>query len=301
MITLEQLEEMRLKIKSKLTTIIAIAILAGIIIVLTGAEPFLLIIVVMGAIILGVLLTHKQRIEYTLAFKKFFVNTSLQSIFTDLKYSPEKGIARDVIASTKMMYMGDVYHSNDFISGKYKDIRFIQSDVHIEDERTRTDSNGNTETYYVTLFMGRWMIFEFNKPFKANIQVCQKGFGNNRVGGGLFSNDIYHEVKLESLEFNKCFKTYAQSEHEAFYILTPSLMEKIMKLDQLNDGKLLLCFVDNKLHVGLYDGKDSFEHAPIFSAINPEQIKTNIATDISKITMFIDELDLDNDLFRREV
>ena len=204
------------------------------------------------------------------------------------------------IASTKMMYMGDRYHSNDFISGKYKNIDFSQADVHIEEERERRDSDGNTETYYVTLFRGRWMIFDFNKTFKADLQVCQKGFGNNKAGG-LFSKDVFHKVKMESSDFNKAFNIYAQSEHEAFYILTPALMEKIMKLDQMNSGKLLLCFINNRLHIGLYDGKDSFEHAPIWKKIDPEQTKSKIAADINQITMFVDELDLDNDLFRKEV
>ena len=77
-------------------------------------------------------------------------------------------------------------------------------------------------------------------------------------------------------------------------------MEKIIKLDDMNQGRLLLCFIDNKLHIGLYDGKDSFEHAPIFKEINEGQVRENISTDIKQITMFIDELDLDNDLFRRE-
>ena len=206
---------------------------------------------------------------------------------------------RDVIASTKMMYMGDRYSSNDYISGRYKDIGFRQADVHIEEERESTDSDGNTTTYWVTIFRGRWMIFDFNKTFKADLQVCQKFFGNNKISN--WGNDTkFEKVKLESVDFNKRLNVYAQSDHEAFYLLTPPIMEKIIKLDDMNQGRLLLCFIDNKLHIGLYDGKDSFEHAPVFSQINEEQVRSNISNDIKQITMFIDELDLDNDLFRRE-
>ena len=75
-------------------------------------------------------------------------------------------------------------------------------------------------------------------------------------------------------------------------------MEKIRNLDERNEGKLLLCFIDNKLHVGIYNHEDSFEHKSVFKPIDEEKTRNEISTDIQKITMFIDELELDNDLFK---
>ena len=195
--------------------------------------------------------------------------------------------------------MGDRYSSNDYISGKYKNINVIQADVHIEEEHETTDSDGNTTTTWVTIFMGRWMIFDFNKIFKANIQVCQKGFGNSKLSNW-GSKTKYKKVMMEDQVFNNIFRTYAQDEHDAFYILTPSLMEKIKKLVNNISGKLLFCFVDNKLHIGIQNNKDSFEHG-IFTKINEEKVTNDISQDIKMITNFVDELSLDNDLFRKEV
>lgn len=143
------------------------------------------------------------------------------------------------------------------------------------------------------------MIFDFNKNFKANIQLCQKGFGNAIVSNS--GNKLkFKKVMMEDQIFNKQFSIYAQDEHEAFYILTPSLMEKIKNLANSIKGKILFCFIDNKLHIGLDNGKDSFEHS-IFTKINENKILEEIAKDIKLITDFVDELDLDNDLFRKEV
>ena len=50
--------------------------------------------------------------------------------------------------------MGDRYHSEDYISAEYKNIKFEQSDVHIEEEHESTDSEGHTTTTYVTIFKG---------------------------------------------------------------------------------------------------------------------------------------------------
>ena len=191
--------------------------------------------------------------------------------------------------------MGHRYSSNDLVIALYKNIKIIQSDVHIEERRERRNSKGNRETYWVTLFKGKWMIFDFNKSFKANLQICQKGFGDEILNNGLYNN-----IKMEDQEFNNMFWINAQNDHEAFYILTPSFMEKIKKLSNTIDGTLLLCFVNNKLHVGLHNYDDSFE-PDLYKEIDEEKITSEISKDIKQITDFVDDLDLDNNLFRREV
>lgn len=306
MITFEQLEAMRVALKKKYTllTIIGIIVLIVAAIVILSMElPFTFgfsLIMVVGVVylIIALALTSKQAKEFSLSFKSYFVKSSLEKIFTNLKYLPDSGISRETIASTNMMRMGDRYSSNDLVIGNYKNIGFTQSDVHIEEEHETRDSDGHTRRYYVTIFKGRWMIFDFNKVFKADVQVAQKGFGNNKVGSWFSGEQKFQKVEMESQEFNKAFNVYAQQPLDAFYILTPKVMEKIKNLDERNDGKLLLCFINNKLHVGIYNYEDSFEHKSVFSKIDEEKTRNDISTDIQKITMFVDELELDNDLFK---
>ena len=186
------------------------------------------------------------------------------------------------------------------IARKYKNVNFVQSDVHIEEQRER-ENNGRTERYWVTLFKGRWMIFDFNKEFKANIQVRQKGFSNAKVSNwGKKRDEKFKKIALEDLEFNQKFKVFAQDDHDAFYVLTPSLMRRIISLSSDVKGKIVLCFVNNKLHVGLQNNKDSFEHS-IFKAIKEEEVIDAVLKDIKVITSFIDDLNLENDLFRKGV
>lgn len=242
---------------------------------------------------------NKQITEFNNGFKNKYVLSSLNKIFTDLKYFPDKGLDYGVIANTRMMDMGDRYSSNDYFEGKYKNVNVKQADVHIEEEQQTTDSDGHTTTTWVTIFEGKWMIFDFNKTFTANVQVSQKGFGNSRVNNWGEKNR-YKKIEMEDAEFNKMFRIYAQNEHDAFYILTPSLMEKIKNLARTVSGKLLLCFINNELHIGLYNYKDSFEHS-VYKKIDEEKINDDISKEIKIITNFVDELDLDNSLFRREV
>ena len=76
-------------------------------------------------------------------------------------------------------------------------------------------------------------------------------------------------------------------------------MQRIKKLNNMISGKLLFCFIDNKLHIGLYNNKDSFEHS-LFSKIDENLAIESVSKDIKMITAFVDELNLDNDLFKTQ-
>ena len=297
--TIEEVETLRKKAKKNSLTGVFLSIGLAVLVSIITKGPFLFFFILIIGIIITSVVNKQPTRNFIMAFKETFVKKSLETVFTDLVYEPEKGLNSAVIANTRMMDMGDRYTSNDFISGKYKNINIVQADVHIEEEHQSTDSEGHTTTTWVTIFRGRWMVFDFNKPFKANIQVCQKGFGNSRIYNW-GAKIKYKKVMMEDQAFNNSFRTYAQDEHEAFYILTPALMEKIKKLTNNISGKLLFCFVDNKLHIGLQNGKDSFEHS-IYKKIDEEKVTNEISQDIKIITNFVDELSLDNTLFRREV
>ena len=298
---MEELEEIRIKLKKKYIigtiAIILVALILSLIIYPSAAIAIFTPIFFIGIIIM-IIATSKLSMQYKKTFKEVFVLKSLKERFTDLNYNPDIGIPYDTISKTKMINMGNKYHSEDYISAKYKDIKFEQADVHIQEEHT----NGNTTTSHVTLFKGRWMIFDFNKRFKADVQISEKGFGSSKVKT-LFGKkeELFKKVSMESESFNKKFNVFAQNEHDAFYIITPSLMDRIEKLDNIVKGKLLLCFIDNRLHIGLYDNKDSFEPESVFKTINEEETIARISNDINIITQFVDELNLDNNLFKKEV
>lgn len=296
--SIEEIETLRKKAKNQFLIGIVISIIIGLILfILVSSLPLIGIGVIIVGIIISVILGSITSNKFSLAFKNTFVLKALNSIFNNLVYEPEKGLDRAIIANTQMMNMGDRYRSNDFISGTYKNINFVQADVHIEEEHYTTDSNGNTTVTWITLFKGRWMVFDFNKVFKANIQVCQKGFSNATVNN-FFAKVKYKKVNMEDQDFNNKFRVYAQDEHDAFYILTPSLMEKIKIVTTKSKAKLLFCFIDDKLHIGINNYKDSFEPS-LFKKIDEEEILKIISDDIQVITNFVDELNLDNDLFKK--
>lgn len=238
--------------------------------------------------------TKKPRERYERAYKEYFVCTSLKTIFKNVEYEPSMGISPDVLRNTGMMYTGDRYLSNDFVKGEYKDVEFSQADVFIEEEHK--DSDGDST--YVTVFRGRWMTFEFPKKFAFKLEVVQRGFCGAIVPRSSKTGKRIKRIETESITFNKLFNVYAEDGFEMFYILTPDIIERIEELASNPKSRVILCFVDNKLHVGLHNNTDAFEapnpHRPIDEKAECERI----SSDISVIVKFIDSLKLDRNLFK---
>ncbi len=298
---MEELNQIRTQLRNRLLICFGCVVVLGIAAALVVKHAFVFFFVLVLGCILSMLVVQKPRKRYRTAFKQAFVRKSLESVFTDLEYEPDAGISYETIADTKMMSMGDRFHSEDYISGRYRNIFFEQSDVHIEEKHESTDSKGHTTTSYVTLFRGRWMIFDFNKEFRAKLQVVQKGFPSakrKRFFGK--KENLFKKVELESEAFNHAFQVYAQNEHDAFYVITPAFMERIQNLAARNTGKLLFCFIDNRLHIAIHDNKDSFEPGSVFRPIDEQASLDKIRSEIQVITQFVDELELDNNLFLME-
>ena len=289
---MNELKQLQNKAKIVLGVTIPLTIIVGIALFLYKPEYIFFVIAI---IIIPIIYCAVISKKFKSIFKDVFVKDALKAIFSDLVFEPEKGMSRNTIADTGMIYMGNRFSSNDFISGKYKDVSFVQSDVSIQDVRTHTDSKGHTHTEVVNILVGKWMIFDFNKTFKANVQVKSKFFSFSKLGN--FGDSRYQTVKMEDEDFNKKFSVHAQNEHDAFYILTPQLMEKIKNLSEGLKGRVMLCFIDNKLHVALNNNKDSFEYS-LFGKLDEAQINDYVSKEIKIITDFVDKLSLENDIFK---
>ena len=234
-----------------------------------------------------IFLTRKEANMYKKAYKGYFIEQNLKKIFTNLTYSHQSGISSSLLYSTGMINTGDVYSSNDLTIARYKNIGFIQADAHIQTEST--DSDGNTT--YTTIFKGRFMIFEFPKKFNFKLELIGKRFHAYRVPGkDKTTGRKMVKIQTESTEFNHTFKIFGQDGFETFYILDPALIVKIQAIAERYKRKVLFGFYDNKMLVGIDDGKDSFEPPKAYRPINEKQEMEKVASDIKVITDFVDAI-----------
>ena len=242
---------------------------------------FIAIIVV--AIVVNIK-TRNEMTTYQRAYKGYFVAQQLAKYFTDIKYDHEKGLDKEILKNTGMIHTGDRYRSNDLVCAKYKNVVFMQADVTIEDEHE--DSDG--DTHYVTVFKGRYMIFEFPKKFDFKMMVTSH-FEPSCLGAKM------KKIELESTDFNKDFSVYAEDGFEAFYLLDPAFIASVEDLNRAYNKRVALYFVDNKLFIGINNGNDSFEPPNPSEPIKEKAEIEKNSRDIQVITDFVDRLRLDRD------
>lgn len=120
--------------------------------------------------------------KYVNEVKETHLRKMLNDVYEDVIYSKETGIDKKTISSLNVLDMGDDYYSNDYIKAKYKNIEFETSDIRITE--TYTDSDGDRHTR--TLFAGKWIILDFNKTFKSNVNL----FSNKLRGYCVVRNNV---------------------------------------------------------------------------------------------------------------
>ncbi len=223
--------------------------------------------------------------EFKKAYKDNFVKVALGNVVNNLEYHPEYGFSKDMVDSIGMLSTGDRYSANDYFKGTYNGVNLEYSDLLIEERDT--DDEGNTT--YDTIFRGSLMIFDFHKSFKSDVCIRSRRITPVR--------NKYVKVKMEDIEFNKMFDVSALNELDAFYILTPHMMDRIKNIVKGNKSDMLFGFDNNKLYIANYNNKNGFE-PNMSKELTLENINSSINEDIIRITQFVDELNLDTNLFK---
>jgi len=223
------------------------------------------------------------------AFKHEVLTDLVASFVDNGVFDPDRGLDMTTVYGTEFLKRADRSHTEDFLSGSMDGVEFVSSDVKLEERHVEHTKNG-TRTTWETYFLGRVFVFEFNKSFDGYLQVLE--------GGRPVVKRKYSKVKLESVAFNKKFKTYATSEHEAFYVLTPHFMEALMTFEQNNKGRIMFSFIDSKLYIGINNFRDTFE-LRMFRALD-ESTFDEFKRELLVVQEVISELKLNNNIFKKE-
>lgn len=120
---------------------------------------------------------------------------------------------------------------------------------------------------------------------------------------GIFKNK-YKKVNLEDVVFAKNWKVKATDQVEARYVLTPALMERMLKIKRMFYGKSVhFAFFNNKVLIAVGTNKDMFETTSLFtSALDYKKVREVIAQFYS-VFAIIDEMkqkELDANIGRRK-
>ena len=266
--------------KSRTQTFIA-SLISGSIVVIAFFSMFIEPMGAFGLFIIGTFAvgftTSTFLKQYKKEYKSYIVSDVLNKLFDVECYNPTEGFSKDFVSSTHLIPVGNRYTSDDYVKAKYKGIEFERSDVCMQN----VQSTGKSTTT-VTYFQGSWSIFPFNKNISTFLTVKEKQFLSNSKPGGLFTDaPKTTKVLFEDIDFNEKFVVFAENEHDAFYVLTPHFIEKIKEIEPKFEGRLILGFVDHKLHVLLYNYKNILE--PSLSKNITEQDYLKIENDLQEV------------------
>lgn len=192
--------------------------------------------------------------KFSRYFKERYVLEVLQTNrdFTELSYHMKKGMDKDKVSKMNLFLMGQkfFYESEDTLTGKYKGKSFMFGDV-----TTAKEDNAGKVKYKKNLFSGQVAAFYDLDNIKES-------------DGFLLIREIpldgpnakpLEQISTEFVAFNDKFEVYAEKPLNAFYILTPPFMEKIIDVGQRLEGELSLCFYRNNLYTAVNSNLNIFD------------------------------------------
>lgn len=218
------------------------------------------------------------------------VRSVIETVFDEVYYDPFGRLADGIIENIDLgLPHFDEISGSDYISGTYNGLQVEMSDVKLVEVTYVHTKNGTRETR-TTVFEGPWMICDFGKELSADLLLVERaGLGKKFAKGG---------IKTESEEFNKNFRIESDSEHDAFYILTPHMMEYILEMDRKGQGRTHMRFMrGGKVHIAINSGKNSFELSG--SNVDIAFLKSKFEAELRYITDIIDELRLQDTIYKK--
>lgn len=236
----------------------------------------LLPFVMMGCM-LGIMLPKvRKKKVFQKEFKEKLVFPILRKHFDDLTYYWDGVFTNVDVRGFGLTAMGNRFKTEDHIIASYRGIKFNQADVVI-----RNKSGKNTYTY----FTGRMFAFQYpDMKHVDRVKIYSKRFDYRAGYGGM------RRVHLENLEYDKKYDTYTVSEHDAFYLLTPQLMERILKLGEKYPN-FAIHFCGQMVYVGVDNLKDSMD-PPMNKPLDYVDIMQKIKEDVQVIKDLVDILEL---------
>jgi hypothetical protein len=182
------------------------------------------------------------------------------------------------------------YEGSDYIIGNNSGVDFEFSWINAQ---RKTHSN-NKESID-TIFQGYLYKADFNKKLKGNT-VIHPDFAENvfgRLGRSLQKLTLGKKklVQLENREFEDYFAVYSDNEIEARYILSTSIMERMVNLRKEFNTDLSFTFNNNYIFMGIESQTDLF--APSIFRKNTTIERTEyFANLVDSINNIVEELNL---------
>lgn len=283
---LNSIEEMRRKIAGnikKLRVGVFLTILSFIL--LCFIYPNFWLLLGLFFVLLYFILRKYQALEaiprvYVPKFKQEVIFPLLDYFFKDAVYIPNQRISRQLLNKSLLFHYHVYRHDGeDYLSCRIGNTTIYLSEI-------RTDSS--------EFFDGVFIAALFNKSFKSKAIVLPRK--RNSIFRKLKLN-VYGDmteaayIELENPAFKKEFVVIAESQIESRYVLTPSLMERMLSYKKKFGDSVSFSFVDNYMYVAVQSRINLFE-PHVFKPINTKRFIKESYNYLEILTGIVKDLDL---------
>ncbi|WP_323796538.1 DUF3137 domain-containing protein [Nisaea sp.] len=140
-------------------------------------------------------------------------------------------------------------------------------------------------------FEGGLIVAEFPKPFQGQTAVLPKDLQPHSLLSGLFQG-VGERVELESEDFNDSFLAYSTDQVEARYLLTPSMIDRILRLRSIFRAEVGIGFSGGKIHIAMNDGREWFVDPGMGREVTDPAYLDDIREDLEYVGAILRELNL---------
>lgn len=181
---------------------------------------------------------------------------------------------------------------SDHIKAVYHGLNIELGDISLIDESEFTDNEtGQTEKQSLLYFKGQWLTCDFGKELAGEVYISERAKKKRR---GMKS-----DVSMDNEQFDTRFCVRANNPQEAFYILTPHMMEYITAMADKSGGLVYMSFLRNgKMHVAVQTGRDFFELGK--TNTDAETLHQKFLGELRWFTDIVDTLRVEDTIYKKE-
>lgn len=262
----------------------------------SGTTASLLLALVPIAIgIYGFYRYDQKKKAYAAEFKEQVIREMVKLIDPNLQYFPQLRISQNEYRGSDIFRDPiDRYSGDDLVEGTLGVTRCRFSELHHQEKKESIDSKGRRRTHWVTIFKGIFFVADFNKHFNGRTYIVPDA-GMSFLGiGKLLEKWSFGRgelVELENPEFEKLFTVYGTDQVEARYILSTSLMDRLVNFRRKANTRLYLSFINSNLYLAITLNKNLFEPKLFTSGVKSNYLK-DYFRHLDLVTGIIEDLNL---------
>lgn len=207
-----------------------------------------------------------------------------------IDYIPNGHINETFVKDCSILPNFNVISGSDYINGIYRNLNFTFCDLELLSEYRDINPDSNYSLDTVTEFKGTLITMNIRQNIQGFVVLKEKMRSNWGENKGYFNkslsrNDSKNTLRTGNEKFDSRFDVVASDDKLAFAILTPAVINAIMKME----GEVNIQFSNNMIVIALNNGKNFFELGDINKDENKiENHRQKFRDDLSYILRILD-------------